>query len=363
MTQILHTADVHLDTDAPERRAALSAVLDAADEADVDAVTIGGDCFDSAEAADALRSDLRTLFADRDYPVIAIPGNHDVDAFEVDLFFGEAFTAAVAEPFGHHAVGDARLTTLPYTPELDDETLLALADREPFDGPECLLLHCSLEAPVDATAGDEGGVRYCPVTRAELDELGFDYYLAGHFHSSHELDLAGGGRFVYPGSPASVTRAEQGPRSAVLLDLDGPREGRLERRRLATYHCDELALTVAPGEEDEVVDRVADRVATWRDRDVDAAITVEGFVEWDESTFDAALSDAAGDVPCENRTRTLAHLRTHPLFAEVRSELDAREEPRSDSLEGEIEDPVAFTSDVEDELLAAFSRLQASGDL
>jgi len=363
MTRILHTADVHLAPDAPDRLAALSAVLGEADEADADAVTIGGDCFDSAEAADALRGEVRSLFADRDYPVVLIPGNHDVDAFGADLFFGEAVTAATAEPFDHHVVGDARLTTLPYTPKLDDETLLALADRDPFDGPECLLLHCSLEAPVDATAGDEGGVRYCPVTRAELDELGFDYYLAGHFHSQHHLALPGGGRFVYPGSPASVTRTEQGPRSAVLVDVDGPGDGHLERRRLDTHHYDDLALTVAPGEEDAVVDRVGERVEAWADRDVTAEITVDGFVDWDESTFDAALSDAAGDVPCENRTRTLAHLRSHPLFEDVRAELAARDEPQSVSLDGTDEHGDDFLADVESELLAAFSRLQAAGEL
>ena len=363
MTRILHTADVHLDPDAPERRDALAAVLETADAAAVDAVTIGGDCFDSASAADDLRGDLRSLFADRDYPVIAIPGNHDADAFRADLFFGEAFTAAVGEPFEHYDLGDCRLTTLPYTPELDDETFLALADRESVDGPECLLVHCSLEAPVDATAGDEGAVRYCPVTRAELDELGFDYYLAGHFHSSHDLELSGGGRFVYPGSPASVTRSETGPRSAVLLDFDGPGGGQLERRQLHTHHYDALAVTVTPGAEREAIDRVGERVETWRDRPVEADIAVEGFVEWDEATFDAALSDAAGDVPYENRTRTVAELQAHPLFVDVRAELESREAPQSNALEGTYDEDSEFLTDVEGQLLSAFARLGAAGDL
>ncbi len=363
MTRILHTADVHLAPDAPERREALAAVLASADDADVDAVTIGGDLFDSERAADEMRTDLRSLFADRAYPVITIPGNHDVDAFQGDRFFGDAFTPAVSEPFGHHSIGDCRLTTLPYTPQLDDETLLALAERDPVDGPECLLLHCSLEAPVDATAGDEGAVRYCPVTRAQLDELDFDYYLAGHFHSRHDLELAGGGRFVYPGSPASVTRAEQGPRSAVLLDLDASGGASLDRRALNTHHYDSLAVTVTPDEERAAIDRVEEQVAAWADRQVDAEITVDGFVAWDEATFDAALSDAAGQVTYDNMTRTLAQLQAHPLFADVEAELADRDGPESDTLEGTYDDEAAFTTEVEHELLAAFSRLQAAGEL
>ena len=64
MTRLLHTADVHLRADAPERLDALRECLVLAESTAVDVVTIGGDLFDSPEDAEALRPTLRNeLFA------------------------------------------------------------------------------------------------------------------------------------------------------------------------------------------------------------------------------------------------------------------------------------------------------------
>ncbi|MHB9287663.1 metallophosphoesterase family protein [Halobacteriales archaeon Cl-PHB] len=359
MARILHTADVHLDPDHPERTDALEAVLALATDEEVDCLTIGGDLFDSERAAETLRSDLRDLFADLPFPVRTIPGNHDAAAFGDDLFFGEAFEAAVAEPFGHHEMGETRLTTLPYRAGDPDEALLALAEREPHDGPEVLVLHCSLEAPVDSTVGDEGQTRYFPVDRHQLAELDLDYVLAGHFHSAHELALPGGGRFVYPGSPASVTSGEQGPRGAVLVDTGA---GRLERCRLDTFHHDRLELTVTPGEEDAALERVASKTADWAERWVDAEIAVEGFVTRDEAAFHEGLQAASGDVPVDDDTRTVGWLESHPLYEAVEAELAARDLP-TEAVEGEDYDPDAFEGDVRQALLSAFAALEAEGRL
>lgn len=358
MARILHTADVHLDPDHPERTDALEAVLSLATDEEVDALTIGGDLFDSERAADALRSDLRELFADLPYPVLTIPGNHDAAAFGDDLFFGDAFEAAVAEPFNHHAVDETRLTTLPYRAGDPDEALLALADREPHDGPEALVVHCSLEAPVDATVGDEE-TRYFPVDRHQLAELDFDYVLAGHFHSAHELALPDGGRFVYPGSPASVTSGEQGRRGAVLVDTDAET---LERRRLDTFHHDRLEVTVTPGEEDAALDTVESRAAEWADRRVEAEIVVDGFVTSDEAAFHDDLQAASGEFPVQNRTRTVGWLESRPLYDAVEAELDSRALPTG-AVEGEGYDPDTFEGDVRQALLAAFSTLESEGRL
>jgi DNA repair exonuclease SbcCD nuclease subunit len=92
MTRGIHTADIHLTPDDPERMDALRTVLERAENNDVDVVTIGGDLFDSDVAAEQLRESLRELFSDRSYPILTIPGNHDADAFRSNLFFGESFT-------------------------------------------------------------------------------------------------------------------------------------------------------------------------------------------------------------------------------------------------------------------------------
>lgn len=350
MARICHTADVHLARDAPERRAALEAVLDAAVEADADLVTIGGDCFDGEADAEALRGGLRSTFADLPVPVLAIPGNHDEAAYRDDVYFGPAFEAVVGEPFEHvRPPGtDVRLTCLPYTPHADEDLLVSLADREPFDGDEVLLLHCSLEAPVDARDGDEGTHRYFPVTEATLAELDFDAVLAGHYHSAHEVALSNGGTFVYPGTPASVTRGETGPRSVAIVDTD--RDG-VERRRLDTFHYDHLAVDVAPGDEDAAVERIREWVDERRNRDVEASITVTGHVRVDEADFAASLADAAGDVSVDDCTTGVDAILSHPLFEDFAAKLAERD------LDAALE------RDVRERTIRAFSELASEGRL
>lgn len=416
MVRVLHTADVHLEPGADERRAALAAVLDRAVAADADVVTVGGDLFESELAAEQCRDSLRAAFADRPFPVVTIPGNHDADAFRGDLFFGEAFLPATERPFEHVVVeagnageseddadepGDdadvapaadaARVTCLPYTPEATDDLLVSLRDREPFDGPEFLLLHCSLEAPVRGGVGDEGDHRYFPVGKAALAELGFDYYLAGHYHSRHRTELDDGATFVYPGTPSSVTRSETGQRTCVLIDTEAPRDVTLET--LDTFHYDAIEARVTPGEEDEVLSAVASQVATWDDRNVEARVAVDGFLARDEAAFAEALADASGDVPVENRTRSVEHVLSHPLFEDFEARLaerefatggpDAADDPTdskdrasaatstdgapstdaADAENGTVDDPERFREDVRAAVVEAFAELSAEGRL
>ncbi|GAB7011657.1 metallophosphoesterase family protein [Halorubrum trueperi] len=360
MVRILHTADIHLTADAAEREAALETVLSRADTSDVDLVTIGGDLFDSDVAAERRRDSLRELFSDRSYPILTIPGNHDADAFRSNLFFGESFTPATETPFGQFVISDARVTALPYTPQATDDLLVALRDREPFDGTEFLLLHCSLEAPIRGGVGEEGEQRYFPITKEELAELDFDYYLAGHYHSQHRTELSNGGTFVYSGTPASVTRKETGRRTSALIDTDTAQDVQLQT--LESFHYDALDLRVTPGKEERVLDEIRSRVATWENRQVAPEISVDGFTEMDETTFGEALADASGDVPVENGTRTVDHILSHPLFETFQRRLEERErltavEERDDY------DEERFRDDVWEETLAVFADLAAEGEL
>lgn len=362
MVRLLHTADVHLTPDAEERTDGLETVLARADSEDVDLVTIGGDLFDSDVAAEQLRELLRTLFTDRDYPILTIPGNHDVDAFRANLFFGEAFVAATESPFDHFVVGDdlARVTCLPYRQQVTDDLLVALQDRKPFDGPELLLLHCSLDAPLQGGVGDEGEQRYFPIATEELAGLDFDYYLAGHYHSRHHTELSNGGTFVYPGSPASITRAETGRRTTVLVDTDATPD--VQFQSLETFHYDSLDVRVTPGAEDDVIDEVRSTVAVWADRQVEPAITVDGFTERDETAFNDALVEASGDVPVENRTRTVQHVLSHPLFQRFQAALEERDELHAVE-ERDDYDVDAFQGDVWETALDVFAELSAEGEL
>jgi DNA repair exonuclease SbcCD nuclease subunit len=361
MVQILHTADVHLDPDADERQAGLEAVLSQADAKDVDLVTIGGDLFDSEVAAEQLRETLRELFSDRSYPILTIPGNHDADAFRSNLFFGEAFIPATETPFDYYVVGDAaRITYLPYTPQATDDLLVALRNREPFDGPEFLLLHCSLEAPIQGGVGEEGEQRYFPIGKEKLAELEFDYYLAGHYHSQHRTELPNGGTFVYPGTPASVTRKETGRRTVVHIDTDAAQDVQL--LSLESFHYDSLNLRVTPGNEDPVLEEIRSQVDIWDERQVTPEITVDGFTEMDETAFNEALTDASGDVPVKNSVRTVEHILSHPLFEKFQRRLEEREQLHAVQ-ERDGYDVERFQDDVWEEMLAIFADLAAEGKL
>lgn len=352
MVRLLHTADVHLSPEYPERQAALEELLSLAEEQDTDLVTIGGDLFDSAVDAEELRADLRQLFSDRPYPILTIPGNHDEEAFREDLFFGEDFQPAVTEPFEHVTIdeADVRITCLPYTQRPTDDLLVAFKEREPFDGTEILLLHCSLEAPFsDRVVGEEQEQRYFPVSKATLAEFDFDYYLAGHYHSPHRVELRNESTFVYPGTPASVTRSETGPRNVAILDTE---EDQLSLHSIETFHYDHLEVEIVPGEEEGVLEEIEEWADTRAERNVEASITVTGHITMDEAAFNDALEDASRDIPVSNQTSLVDRVVTHPLYQSFEAKLEERE----------FEDE-ALEDEIRDRTLRVFSELVSGGRL
>jgi DNA repair exonuclease SbcCD nuclease subunit len=348
--RVLHTADVHLHGERPARRDALEAVLSLAAERDVDVVTIGGDLFDRPDDVESLRADLRNdLFADRPFEILLIPGNHDEAAFRDDVFFGDACTVLAEAPFEHwtSADGALRITGLPYREAPDDDLLLALRDREAFGGTEALLLHGSLDAPFADETGDEGAGRYFPVSRDLLAELGFDYYLAGHYHGAHQVSLPDGATFTYPGTPASTTTAETGRRRVSLLDPAGG----VDFEPLETFHYAVCEETVSPGEEDALLETVAN----WADRhavpQAEASVTVEGFVAMDEATFHDRLVDAAAPASVTDDARSVDRILSRPLYQSFLDELAERDWDEE------------TTAAVRQRTLAVYSRLAANQTL
>lgn len=348
LARILHTSDLHLSAENSERLDGLDHLLQLAARRDVDLMTVAGDLFDSTEDAEALRPDLREKFSDRPHQILTIPGNHDHDAFEGDLYFGSDFRALLDDPFEEHQVGGARIVGVPYSPTFSEELRLSLSQRGPHDGPEVLLLHASLEAPFeDRHAGDEQ-TRYCPVTESGMDALGFDYVLAGHYHNVHEVRLPSGAIFLYPGTPTSVARDETGTRKAFLVDTD---EERVKTVELATFHYDRLELTVRPGRERQVLDRVRDWAEQRSEEQIEAEIVVDGHTEQSEDRFHRALDEAAGSVALTDGVRSVKRVLEHPLYQKFSEALAERE--TDDSLEEESKRRV----------LRIFSTLMARGDI
>ena len=323
MPQILHTADVHLRSDSPERTDALRTCLSIAEEERVDVVTIGGDLFDGPEQADDLRPTLRNdLFADRPFPIILIPGNHDEDAFDRDVFFGDACTVLTDDPYEQWTdpAETIRVTGLPYRSRPDDELLVALRSREPFDGTEILLLHCSLEAPFgEIEQGDEAETRYFPVSREMLADLNFDYYLAGHYHSPHQLTFGDGCEFAYPGTPASTRSSETGRRQVTVLDTNRDKFG---FRALDTFRYEREQFTATPGEEDETLEQIHEWANRYAVENAEASVFVDGYLETDEEAFNKELRAAVGSASFTDETRNIERVLNHPLLEAFETKLD-----------------------------------------
>lgn len=320
--RVLHTADVHLSADRPETIAGLEAVLEEATRHEVELLTIGGDLFDTPADAEALRPELRTLFRDNPFDIVAIPGNHDAAVYRENLRFGADLEVLVDAPLATRRFDDVELIGVPFTSSMTPELYAALEDASRPDRTQLLLLHCTLDIGFHASdvGADEG--TYFPVTTATLAGFDVEYVLAGHIHAeAREVPLAHGGRFVYPGSPVSHTSSETGRRHAILLDTEA---SSIRSIPLETFYVDEYTATIRPGEVDRVLAEIEAWVEDRREDTCELSIVVDGFVDRDEHAFFEELTRAAGPVSPDDRTRSVEHVLDHPLYRRFQDVLDER---------------------------------------
>lgn len=245
--KILHTADLHLNAANPERWAALETLVAIAGAKQAALLVVAGDLFDRNVEAETLRGELRKALGGRDLKTVILPGNHDRGAYRSGLYFGHNVYVinSWSEPLDF---GEAVIWGLPYE-KLEGERLVgrlremaALMDRERHN---ILLFHGELlDAYFSRSAmGEEGDQRYMPVRLSYFDSMPVSYVLAGHFHSRYSgWELAGGGLFIYPGSPVAVTRRETGRRTANLVSgNERPLEIELD-----TLHYEALTINLDP---------------------------------------------------------------------------------------------------------------------
>jgi DNA repair protein SbcD/Mre11 len=245
--KFLHTADLHLNEQVPERWAALRELVKTAEREKVQVLVIAGDLFDQNVEAEMLRSRLRDILGGGSFMTVIIPGNHDSRAYRSGLFFGEGVRIITdwREPVRFDEVD---LWGLPYEP-LEGEKLVSrlleissLMSREKYN---ILLFHGEL---LDAyfssrDLGSEGSRRYMPVKLSYFSSLPLHCVLAGHFHSRHTVwQIPGSGYFVYPGSPVSVTRRETGKRTASLVVPGQPPV----EVTLDTFYYERIRVTLDP---------------------------------------------------------------------------------------------------------------------
>lgn len=254
--KILHTADIHLRRHEDERWKTLQSLIEIGKKEGIALFIISGDLFNKDIDAESLRPKIREIFSDNNFKIILIPGNHDFDSYK-DMYFGE--DAIVLNNLNDtYDLGDARICGIPFR-QAPEETVIdklhLLADKLKDDKHNIILYHGEL---LDAffprsSYGDEGDLRYAPAKLSYFSSMNINYVLAGHFHSRFDVrSIEGGGYFVYPGSPISITRKELGPRKVNLFEVGGPPK----EYQLDTPYFEEVTIELDPFKNKNPIDMV-----------------------------------------------------------------------------------------------------------
>ena len=241
--------------------AAFDAAVTFAIQQRVDAVLFAGDVVESAnariEALVPLERGIRRL-ADKGIPIVAVAGNHDVEALPrlaslIDGFtllgdggewesrIVEAGGRAVAEivgwSFGGPVVRESPVARL----------LAAPLDRHPENLPRIGLMHADLDA---------SDSRYAPAKTREMEQAGLDAWLLGHIHKpSLEMGRAGpeGRAIGYLGSLVGLDPSETGPHGPWLITVEGAGRVAVEHRPIAPLRWEHLVVTIDEADETEDV--------------------------------------------------------------------------------------------------------------
>jgi exonuclease SbcD len=245
--------------------AALSITVDRAIERDVDAVLFAGDVVESTnarfEALRPLETAVRRL-READIPVLAVVGNHDVEALprlarmieglELIGEGGRWQTRLVEKPGGAavEILGwcfpERRVRNSPIAQLLRNP----VAPSRPGI-PRIGLLHADL----DASGGD-----YAPITSGELVEAGLDAWLLGHIHKPSLSDgkrSDGSGPHGYLGSLVGLDPGELGPHGPWLVSVTAGGDVVTRQLPLAPLRWERFDLLVG---EDEGPEDVGDRL-------------------------------------------------------------------------------------------------------
>ena len=339
--KIMHTADVHLSSHHPQRLQALRKVVELGRDEGIDLLLVAGDLFDDDQQARVLKGEVRDLFSNIPFKVVAIPGNHDQKAFAEESFYGTEFTALTAKPCSILDFPGWRLVGVPYG-EVSFASLREDLTQAAAPGKKnILMLHCSWSLPFH-TDEDYGGedLRYLPVTEATLTGLGFDYILAGHFHSSYrQRILPCKAVFVYPGSPVSITAREQGRRAANFID-----DSCCKAMWLDSLYYQTLEYFLDGTNTDIMLAQLEREIALHPDEYCTLTVRVKGYTQETESQLQAKLEQILAsrkNTTLESRFHGVGEIFADPLYQRIRERIGQREDSQG----------------MEEMLVAAFSQI------
>lgn len=304
--KILHTADIHLQEYEDERWNSLKEILALGKKQTVDVLTICGDLFDSSLVAQKLRVKIRELFTGLPFPVLIIPGNHDVDAYPDGIFLGEQITV-IRDLLTPVEINGAYFWGFPYEELMPEEILeyLHLAARlieggnypDATETTHILLIHGELQEISNGwfQYGEEGAQRYLPVKLSYFRHLPWRYVLAGHLHSTFQVhQFRQNAYFVYCGSPVSVTRRETGVRQVNIFNLgEAPAP-----QPLPTPYYERMVLRLNPFLKENPLEIITEQLRVLPEN-ATLLLEIEGYfngklLEMSEEEFHRALSKLVG---------------------------------------------------------------------
>lgn len=263
----------------------LSDLVEFAVDRDVDLVIFAGDAYKTRDPNSTYRREFSWRIkelADRDIPVVMVPGNHDLPAVAarasaIEIFAtlavpnvyvlereevitlttrrGQAVQIAAAPyPYVSELLSQAayRGSSVEATNRLITETMtaniqaLAAQVRRQPDVPAILVGHFSVDG---AELGSERGImigRDVTVPRSVLADPTWDYVALGHIHKHQDLNPGAHPPVVYAGSVERIDFGEERePKGWVLAEVSRGRTTyefvphfRRQARRFVTVDCD-----------------------------------------------------------------------------------------------------------------------------
>lgn len=241
---VLHTADVHLDSDGigPAQQAAhnergrqlFRRIVDRALADQVDLVLIAGDLFDHNRASDETIAFVRGQLDRLRQPVVILPGNHD--ALRANAIYDRYDFSAGASHVHVIRLLDGQTIELPdldtvvwgrameeHTPEFRP-----LADLPVRDAGRWSLVMAHGFFFAERQRPD----RSSPIFAEEIRDSGWDYLALGHHHARTDVSQ-GGVTAHYAGSPLIEWGAGDPEGSVLRIDFSVEQGIRVEPRPLA----------------------------------------------------------------------------------------------------------------------------------
>jgi DNA repair exonuclease SbcCD nuclease subunit len=249
--RVLHTADVHLDSDSYASgtgrrthrellRRAFRAIVDMARSEAVDLVLIAGDLFDHNRVGDETVAFVQGELRRAGRPVVVLPGNHDClnagAIYDRHDFAAGSGLVRVVSAFDGEAVEFPGLQVVVWGRGMQDhEPAFHPLDHLPARGSarwHIAMAHGFFH-------GDGGRVeRSSPIFGEEIRDTGWDYVALGHHHVPADVSR-GGVVACYPGAPIVDWRGKSAAGQVALVELSPERGVTVESRTIVLDRSDE----------------------------------------------------------------------------------------------------------------------------